>query len=78
MITLAAGLVLGADIRVVGRPRAGSLLLIAGGRLLLASSRLGVGGRLLLSRWREAGDSDASGGRAGRAVGTGETGETYL
>lgn len=76
MITMAAGSVLGAAI--VGRPRAGSLLLIAGGRLSLASSRLGVGGRLTLSRWREAGDSDASGGRAGRAAGTGETGETYL
>jgi hypothetical protein len=58
----------GADI--VGRPRAGALILIAGGRLSLASSRLGVGGQQTLGRWREAGDSDASGGRAGRVVAT--------
>ncbi len=70
VITLAAAGVRGADI--VGRPRAGALLLIAGGRLSLSSSRLGVSGRQTLHRWCEAGDSDTSGGRAGRAAGTSE------
>ena len=49
------------------------MLLIAGGRLSLASSRLGVGGRQTLGRWCETDDLDASGGRAGPAAGTGET-----